>query len=82
MKFKKIWQRYNALCKGVQALLRDSMITRYNEFTPQGYAPLFAKQNFDNMWHPYHTLDENGVMDEYHETFMELPDFPENKEGE
>lgn len=62
-----------AVCLGVQALLRDRLIHEYNKYTDRGYAPIYAKENFENMWKQYHNLGVNGVMDEIHETFMKLP---------
>lgn len=58
---------------GVQALLRNQMIHEYNKYQEKGYAPIYAKENFENMWIQYHNLGANGVMDEIHEKFKELP---------
>lgn len=62
-----------AVCLGVQALLRDRLIDQYNRHSEKGYAPIYAKENFENMWKQYHNLGVNGVMDGLHESFMELP---------
>lgn len=67
-------QKTEAVCLGVQALLRSQMIHDYNKFTEKGYAPIYAKQNFENMWTQYHNLGANGVMDEIHRAFITLPD--------
>ena len=64
---------------GVQALLRAQMIHDYNKWSERGYAPLYARQNFENCWTQYHSLGANGVMDDIHERFFELPLEP--KEG-
>ncbi len=64
---------------GVQALLRAQMIHDYNKWSERGYAPLYARQNFENCWVQYHSLGANGVMDDIHERFFELP--LEQKEG-
>ena len=79
--FKYIMGRINAntkktdaVCLGVQALLRNQLIQSYNDHLDKGYAPIYAKENFENMWKQYHNLGVNGVMDEIHERFMELPD--------
>ena len=62
-----------AVCLGVQALLRDRLIENYNHYSDKGYAPIYAKENFENMWKQYHALGVNGVMDDVHVKFMELP---------
>lgn len=72
-KIKKNKADNDAVKKGVQALLRAQMIRDYNHYLDKGYAPLYAKENFENCWLQYHSLGENGVMDSIHEKFLELP---------
>lgn len=66
-------KKIKALEAGVQALLRAQMIDSYNHYSEKGHAPLYARQNFENMWMQYHTLGANGVMDDIHRKFMDLP---------
>lgn len=63
----------NALKKGIQALLRAQMINDYNKWTSKGYAPIYARENFENCWKQYETLGENGVMNDIHTKFLALP---------
>lgn len=72
-RIKAIDQKNESVCLGVQALLRDRMIQDYNKYMELEYAPIYAKENFENMWMQYHNLGANGVMDEIHETFKHLP---------
>lgn len=62
-----------ALKKGVQALLRAQMINDYNKWSERSYAPLYARQNFENLWVQYEALGENGVMADLHDKFLKLP---------
>ncbi len=62
-----------AVKAGVQALLRSQMINDYNYWGDRGYAPIYARESFENCWKWYHNLRVNGVMDDIHEKFMELP---------
>lgn len=62
-----------ALKKGVQALLRGQMISDYNEWSERRYAPLYARQNFENMWVQYDALGEDGVLEDLHNKFLALP---------
>ncbi len=62
-----------ALKKGVQALLRAQMINDYNKWSDRGYAPLYARQNFENLWVQYEALGENGVISDLHDKFLGLP---------
>ncbi len=61
---------------GIQALLRSQMITDYNKWEDRGYAPIYARDNFENCWKQYHALGVNGVMDDLHNKFLELPTEP------
>lgn len=65
--------RQKALEYGVQALLRDRMLHCYNKYIDAGFAPFYAKENYENMYRQYHELGGNGVMTHLHEEFMALP---------
>ena len=58
---------------GVQALLRAQMVSDYNKWSERGYAPIYARDNFENCWKNYHSLGVNGVMDDLHKKFLKLP---------
>lgn len=62
-----------ALKLGIQALLRAQMINDYNKWTAKGYAPIYARENFENCWVQYESLGENGVMNDIHSKFLALP---------
>jgi hypothetical protein len=80
--FKILFLRIKAIRKGLQALLRAQLITDYNKWEEKGYAPIYARQNFQNCWEQYHALGANGVMDDIHDRFMSLPIEPPTKAGE
>ena len=52
------------------------MIAEYNKWMDREYAPIYARDNFENCWKQYHALGVNGVMDDLHEKFLELPTEP------
>lgn len=58
---------------GIQALLRDRLYWTYNHYNAKGYAPIYARENFENMYNQYHSLGANGVMDDIKEKFENLP---------
>lgn len=62
-----------AVKMGVQALLRAGMIRDWEKYSEQGFAPIHVRDNFENCWKHYHALGVNGVMDDIHERFMQLP---------
>lgn len=72
-KLKKYKTEQDAIKSGIQALLRAEMIKSYNKYIDLGYAPIYAKENFENIYKNYHSLGLNGVMDGMRKTFMELP---------
>jgi hypothetical protein len=74
--FKTLFTQIRALKKGMQALLRAQLINDYNKWSEKGYAPIYARQNFENCWFQYHALGANGVMDDIHTKFLELPTEP------
>lgn len=76
-RIKAVEQKNEAICLGVQALLRDRLLQSYEYHKTKGYASVDAKDNFENMWTQYHALGVNGVMDGVHKEFMFLPTKPE-----
>lgn len=71
--FKYFFSQIKGVRLGVQALLRAQMIDDYNKWEERGYAPIYARQNFENCWKQYHSLGANGVMDDLHTKFLQLP---------
>lgn len=79
--FKILFTQIKAIKLGLQALLRAQLISDWNKWSEKGYAPIYARENFQNCWLQYHSLGANGVMDNIHERFFELPtEPPENTE--
>lgn len=72
-RIKKTEAENRALRVGLQALLRDRLVSIYDYWSDKGYAPIHVKDNFENIWTQYHTLGKNGVMDDIHIKFMKLP---------
>lgn len=68
----------DAVKLGIQALLRSQMIKDWNKYSELKYAPIYAKENFENCWKQYHSLGANGVMDDIHNKFLALPTEPPN----
>lgn len=76
-----LYMQITGVRMGVKALLRAQMISDYNKWTEREYAPIYAKQNFENLWEQYHALKgPNGVMDDLHTKFIALPTEPQVKE--
>lgn len=73
-KIKAQTKKLQALESGVQALLRAQMISDWNHYSEKGYAPIYAKDNFQNCWLQYEALGKNGVISGIRDDFMKLPD--------
>lgn len=73
IQIKENREENKALKNGIQALLRGQMISEYNKWSERGYAPIYARENFENCWTQYHSLGVNGVMDDIHAKFLQLP---------
>lgn len=78
-RIKEADKRRTATQEGIQALLRAQMISEYNKALDKGYAAIYSKESFENVWKKYHDLGVNGVMDDIHEKYMSLPDRKEVK---
>ena len=78
--FTHLFTQIRAVKRGLQALLRAQLINDYNKWHDKGYAPIYARQNFENCWRQYHALGANGVMDNIHELFFDLPTEPPEAE--
>ena len=78
--FKTIFTHIKGVKLGVQALLRAQMIHDYNKWSERGYAPIYARENFENCWAQYHSLGANGVMDDIHNKFLALPIEPKKED--
>ena len=74
----KIRKDGKALKAGIQALLRAELIKSWEKWSERGYAPIYARENFENCWVQYHALHANGVMDNIHDKFLLLPTTPPN----
>ena len=66
-------REYDALRKGVLAVLRDRIVQSAIHFHTQGYASAAQKDNLDRMYEAYHALGGNGTATHAMEDIMHLP---------
>lgn len=71
--FKSVLTQLGAIKKGTQASLRNAMIQMWEKYSDLGYAPIWVKDDFENVYQQYHALGVNGVMDDIHNKFLALP---------
>ena len=62
-----------AVAKGLEALLRDRIIDCYNKYEKKGICPIYAKENVERLYAPYHELGGNDVATELVEQLLGMP---------
>lgn len=77
---EELEKQNKAIAAGVQALLRDRLLQGYKHYFEKGWADYNDRDNMENIYTQYHSLGQNGVMDEMRHKFLQLPLY-ENKEG-
>lgn len=68
--------------QGVQALLKNDLKVRYDNWIDLGYAPEDAKDDLEREYQVYHSLGRNGVMDSRRAKFLQLPTSNDRDEQE
>lgn len=77
-----LYKQVKGVRLGVQALLRAQLIDEWNHYSDKGFAPIYARENFENVYKQYHNLGANGVMDDIRTKFLALPDKPKKEENQ
>ena len=70
---KQSREHSKAVDDGVQALLRDRIIERYNHYMDQKHIPIYGMENVLDMYSAYHKLGGNGTITKLVDTLLELP---------
>lgn len=83
--YKKIYSRVqneqeknDAIAKGVQCLLRESIVSNYNKYSDKGACPIYAKESLKSAYTAYHDLGGNDVATGLYHKLLEMPE--ESKE--
>lgn len=58
---------------GNQAIIKNELKLRYENWLKRGYAPVDAKDDLERMYSIYHKLGANGVLDHMRDQFLNLP---------
>lgn len=64
----------NAIAEGVQALLRDCIVTGFNKWSDRGFCPIYAKQSLSRVYMAYHNLGGNDVATELYNKLLAMPE--------
>lgn len=66
--------RSEAVATGVQALLRESIVTAYNKYSEKGACPIYAKDSLRRVYSAYHDLGGNDVATELYDKLIKMPE--------
>lgn len=72
-------KKNEAIAEGMQALLRENIVSNYNKYSEKGYAPIYVKESMKRIYEAYHNLGGNDVASSLYRKILEMP---EEKEGE
>lgn len=74
-------QRKNeAISQGVQALLRESIVSSYNKYSAKGFCPIYAKESLKRCFTAYKNLGGNDVASELYRKILAMPEEGEEHE--
>ena len=66
-------KRSDAIALGIQALLRNRLLSGYRFYQEKGWADYEDRANLENVWQQYHALGGNGDMNDLRRAFRHLP---------
>ena len=72
-KLKQAKAEQDAIKAGMLALLRAQLVNDYQKYSERGSAPVYARENFENVYKQYKALGGNGVMEDLHGKFFDIP---------
>lgn len=67
-------QKNEAIAAGVQALLRESIVSNYNKYSDKGACPIYAKESIKKVYESYHGLGGNDVATELYNKILKMPE--------
>ena len=62
----------DAIAEGVQALLRESIVSSYNKYQERGACPIYAKESVKKAYAAYHQLGGNDVATELYHKLLKM----------
>ena len=76
---KKQEAKEQAISDGLQALLRESIVSAYNKYTDRGYCPIYAKESIKKAYKSYAALGGNDVATGLYRKILDMPESLEEK---
>lgn len=69
-----------AISEGVQALLRESIVTSYNKYMDKGYCPIYAKESLKRAYKAYSALGGNDVATQLYHNLLLMKEEPQENQ--
>lgn len=68
-----------AIARGVQCLLRDSIVSSYNRYSDKGFMPIYAKESLKSAFKAYAKLGGNDVAEQLYHKMLQMPESDEHE---
>ena len=65
---------------GIQAILRESIVSNYNKYKDRGYMPIYARESVKKIYEAYTDLGGNDVAHDLYEMMRHWNTDPEERE--
>ena len=79
----KSYHEENAAVRmGMQAVLRDTIVSNYNKYKDKGYMPIYARESMKKVYEAYTDLGGNDVAHDLYEKMRKWDTDPEEEEDE
>lgn len=71
----------DAVRLGLQAILRENIVSNYNKYKDRGYLPIYARESIKKIYEAYADLGGNDVAHDLYEKMRHWDTDPEEREG-
>ena len=71
---KRRAEKEQAISDGLQALLRESIVSAYNKYSERGYCPIYAKESIKKAYKCYAALGGNDVATDLYHKLLAMPE--------
>ena len=73
---EKYTKQLKVLAKAQQDHMRSQLLEQYHKYMKDGYISEEHMEDWENQYQAYHSLGENGILDNRRNTLLKLPSVP------
>ena len=73
---EKYTRQMKVLAKAQQAQMRSQLLEQYHKYMKDGYISEEHMEDWENQYQAYHSLGENGILDNRRNALLKLPSVP------